>query len=455
MKETNFLMRLAACVLIFSILTSCSGGGSESGESKSAGNASGDMITITYWTHENPAFVDIAKRFAESYSEENPNITVVHESFADQWTKVYSSLAAGTCGDVVEMYGSTLRFAQGGVLQPVPESVMSNAEIEGTFFPGALSNRLYEGKYYGLPEELNIESPGLLVNMALLRDQGVEIPASWFENLGPKTWDELMQFAHNLTIVDNGVMIQAGLGVVGGEEIAMLLSLIWQYGGDYRDPDNMRVNFHIPEAVKAAEFIMDLLSGPNAVHSATFSPRFGGFMEGTIAMVIGAPWYTAVIDQDVEGFEYEYFNLPPFVDGAKPYFVGEGGWGHWVPKSAANPEACWEFVKYMLNEDNQLEWAQKAGCLPANMKLSKNEYFITGEGRDVLGRAMQIAEFGRDPGSYTIDPATFVWDIGVRELSAITSGQVTIEEGLDSLEAQTNDMIARLAAGELFGDLEE
>ena len=451
--KRKFAFILAIMLVLAFFLAACgNGGGRDGGQDGAAGNGAGEPITLSYWVHDNPAFIDIAERFAESYSAANENITIIVESFPDFWTKVYASLATGTAGDIVEMYGSTLRFAKGGVLVPVPESVMTVAEIEATFYPGSLENRLFEGRYYGLPSEMNIESPGLLVNTALLRAQDMEIPDSWRENDGPASWAELMDFAHQLTIFNNGVMTQAGLGIVGGEEISMMLSLIWQLGGEFRDPDNMRVNFSTPEAHQAAQFVMDLITGDDAVHSALFSPRREGFMEGTVAMTIGAPWAAAVIDHDFPGFEYEYFNLPPFIPGSNPYFLAEGGWGCWVPTTTVDAEAAWAFVTYMLTEENQLEYAVAVGCLPANMALSNHEFFTTGEGRYVIGRAIKMADYGRDPGSFTIDPSTFIWSIARSNFDAIVNGVVTIDEGLALIERETNEMIARLQEGELFDD---
>jgi hypothetical protein len=66
---------------------------------------------------------------------------------------------------------------------------------------------------------------------------------------------------------------------------------------------------------------------------------------------------------------------------------------------------------------------------------------------------MKIAGNARDPGCYTLDPATFVWDIGVRSLQAITSGQLSIDAGLATFEKDVNDMINRLQTGSLFDDL--
>lgn len=410
--------------------------------------SSSEIVTIKYWTHENPAFVAHAQQLVEEFNKTHPNIKVEHEYFTEFNTKVYSSFAAKTEPDVIEMYGGVLRFAKGGTIAPVPSDVMSDAEIKGTYWPATLENRFYEGKYYGLPEELNLESPGLLVNTALIQEAGLTIPDTWKRDMGPSSWDELTQFAKKLTKVDGETMQQAGLGVIGGEEIAMFLSLIWQMGGEYKDPEKMQVHFNTPTGIKAAEFIMNLIEGPNQVHSAQFSGRFDGFKEGTIAMTIGAPWYTAVLNQDVKGLEYEYYNLPPFIEGAKPYFVGEGGWGPIVSSRTKYPKETWEFVKFMMNSENQLNWAKSVGCIPARKDLQDNEYFTTGDGRKVFFPALSIAEYAIDPGAYTIDPYQMVWDIDYRNLTAITSKEVTIEEGLKNMEDQTNDMIKKLQESE-------
>lgn len=408
------------------------------------------QIELTYWTHSNVAFVGVAEKMCEAYMQANPNVKINYEYFSDLDTKLMSSLAAGTAADVVEKYGSPIRFAKGGLIQPVSEAVMTKEQIESTFYPAAIENRLYNDQYYGLPEEFNVESPGLLVNVALLRDLGIEIPASWDENMGPASWDEIIDLAKQLTVNDGGFLSRSGLGIIGGEEVSMFLSLIWQMGGDYRDPDNMTVHFETEEAKAACEFVMNLITGEDAVHGWTASGRYNGFVEGTVVMTIGAPWYTAVIDQDVPGFEYSYYNLPAFIEGSDPYFLGEGGWGHIVSSSSKNPDAAWEFVKFLLEDENLLEWAKETGCVPSRPDLAQDPYFTEGDGRKAIYPVLQIAQYGRDPGAYTMDSYTMVWDICARNFQAITSEQVSIEDGLKAMQTEVEAMIANLQNGDII-----
>jgi ABC-type glycerol-3-phosphate transport system substrate-binding protein len=455
-KRHGLIKSLACLLVLILILTACGQQSQDTTPTGQSDNTSApaptnqEKVTIRYWTHENPAFVEIAKKFAADYMAANPNVTIEHEAFTDYSTKFYSAMAAGIEADIMEFYGSPIRFAKGGILLPVDESVITKEELEKSFYPNALQNRLYDGKYYGIPEEINVESPGLLVNTALLKEQGVEIPQSWKDNNGPATWSELMEMAHKLTKVENGKMTQAGLGVVGGEEVSMFLSLIWQQGGDYRDEANNTVNFETKEAKGAVDFIKNLVEGPDAVHSLQFSGRFDGFKEGTVAMTIGAPWATAVINQDMPDFEYEYYNLPAFIDGSKPYFVGEGGWGQIVSARSKAPQESWKFVKYMTSAEKQLEWVKSTGSVPSRMDVSNDEYFTSGDGSKVIARAMKVLDYGRDPGAYTLDPFTLVWDTCYNNLNTITAGQVTTEEGLANMQKAATEMIKNLKDADVF-----
>ena len=437
----KIFISVLTCALFILLVTSCN--------NESTGRTAGGDITLSYWVQNDTTFINAARRIAESYSEEHDNVTVVVETFRDFWTQVYTSLAADTCGDVVEMYGSTLRFAMNDVITPVPETVMTVDEIENTFFPASLSNRRYEGLYYGLPADVTIETPGLLVNVALLESQGFEVPVSWYENDGPASWDELIQLAHQLTIIEDGLMVQAGLGIVGGEEVSMLLSLIWQFGGDFSDSDSMKVNFDTPEAVKAAEFIMDLITEPNAVHSSLFRSRREGFMEGKIAMTLAAPWAALIIDREREDFEYVYFNLPSFVAGSQPYFLGEGGWGYMVPATTDNLIDSWDFVIYRLSDEYLLELMMITGNLPANMNLTESEYFTTGAVSDIFGKAIKMLPYGRDFGSFA-DPSILFWETAYNNLRAITTEHVPIQTGLTNMENEINEIIDMMNSGELF-----
>jgi len=400
-------------------------------------------VTLTIWTHPNPAYVAAREYLNKAFEQEYPDIKINYEPQPNLDEKMLPSFAAGTVADITEYYGGTTKFAKAGVILPVPEWVKSKKEIEEEYWSEALKNRIWEGKYYGIPEEINIESPGLLVNLSLLEKAGLAIPKSWYENYGPKTWKELIEFARKLTIFDEeGNIKQIGLGIWGNGYIGeRFVSLIWQLGGEYRDPENKVVHFDTPEARKAIEFLLSYLEGPDRVHDVHSTGWYDAFFEGNAAMVIAAPWVAAVIDQNYPDIKYEYFNRPPFIEGSKPYFCAEGGWGLIVAKTSKHPKEAWEYVKFTLRPENHLYWAKKVGSVPSRKELEDAPYYKNSR---MWRGVFKILPYGREVGSYTLDPYQMMWGILPSEVNSILLGEKSVDEGLKDIEKRINQMIKEL-----------
>lgn len=430
---------LLSVALTGSLFTGCSS------KSKPTSADDNKPVTITFWTQNEANYVKAAKDLIAKFQVQNPNIKVKIENFPDYSTKVNTAFSTRTDPDVLELYGSTISLAKGGKILPVPDSVMTKDEIEKTYYPTAIANRLYEGKYYGIAKELNMESPGLLVNVDLVKKAGLTIPDDWVKNDGPKTWSELIEFAKKLNVITKGTMKQAGLGVTGAQQESMFLSLIWQLGGDYRDATNNKVNFETEEAKKAVEFIKAVSNGPDKVDDNGMGSRMDGFKGNTIAMAIGAPWYAAEFDSNVKGLKYQYFNLPPFIDGANPNFVAEGGWGYTVSSHSKNPEASWKFVDFLSQKENHAQWAKTVGAISSRIDADTNFTYdpAIGSINKALSISQKINKYGNDPGSYTMDTVQLVWRIVRQNLKPMLLDEVTIDNGLKQMNKEANEMIKR------------
>lgn len=396
--------------------------------------------TLTLWSHPNPAYVAVQEHLVQAFEEEYPDIEIKYEVQPQLGEKMLPAFAAGTVADIVEYYGSTTKFAQARVLLPVPDWVKSKKEIEGEYISQSLPNRLWEGKYYGIPEEINIESPGLLINLDLVKKAGLSIPESWYENYGPKTWKELMEFARKLTIFDErGNIKQIGLGIFGDGYIgAKFSSLIFQLGGDYRDPENKVVHFDTAEARGAIEFLRKHGEGPDRVHDIQSTGWYDAFFEGNEAMAIAAPWVAAVIDQSYPDIKYEFFNRPPFIEGSKPYFVAEGGWGMLVAKNTKHPKEAWQYVKFTLQPENHLYWAKGVGSVPSRKDLENDPYF---QNSRLWRGVFQILPYAKEYGAYMVDTLTVMWGILPSEVSSILLGEKSTEQGLKDMERRINQLI--------------
>jgi len=405
--------------------------------------ADGDKVEITFWTQDSTTYMNWFKAAVEEFNEQSETVFVNAEYFPNFSDKLSQAFAADQQPDVAFTWQGITPWAKAGKLAPVSEDCLTKEEMEAQFYEGALKNKIYEDTYYCVPAEINVESPTLFVNMDILSEAGKELPDSWIENNGPASWDELYQFARELTITEGDEVVRSGLAYAYSSWEAMFASLIWQYGGDYRDEENMVVHFDTPEARQAAEFMLEYCQGEDAVSDSGTS-RYDLFTQGSAAMCIGAPWYASSFSTDAEGMNYQVFNMPSFVEGSDPYCVATGGWGYIVSSAADEnvQKAAWEFVKYMTTTEMTESWALGTGALSSDKNaFASLEYDPeVGSVEKCVAITKEILPFGREDGAYTMDASQLLYTICRQQLRQMVEDG-DIDAALATMEAEGNAMI--------------
>ncbi len=435
------LVTLLLALLMVFTLAGCNGG-------SEGGNGGGDDKThITFWTQDTVTWVEYFDAAIARFEADNPDVDVEVEYFSSFADKVNQAFDANTEPDVVFTWQAITDFANAGKLQEVPESVYSASDWENLFFEGAIANKQLNGKYYAVSDEINVESPSLYVNMTMLNDLGVALPEGWVENNGPASWAELFEFAKSLTEKDgSGNVTRAGLSYAYAQWEAMFESLIWQFGGEFRDAENKTVHFQTPEAKQALEFMLRYLgTGEDALCAGTDS-RYDEFATGLAAMCVGAPWYAGSFDYDMEGTEYQVFNLPAFVEGADPICLATGGWAYVVTTNCPEEksEAAWKFVKYLTSAYEDGEWAITTGAIPARADALTDLTYDVNKGsvEKAIAITMDVLGYAQEDGAYMLTPSTLTYSI-IREAlyQVLTDGDVdaalaTIQSGAETMLAE-------------------
>lgn len=409
------------------------------------GKSGSDKTVVTFWTQDTVSWQAYFEPAIARFEEANPDIDIQVEYFSDFAEKINQSFSAGTEANVIFTYSSVGEFADAGKIQAVPENVYTTEEMESLFYSGATANKIVNDKYYAVPNEINVESPNLFVNMTKLKELGVSLPDGWVENNGPASWAELLEFAKSVTVKDsNGNITQAGLAYCYAQWEAMFESLIWQFGGEFRDEENLTVHFETEEARQALEFMLKHLgTGEDAVCAGNNS-RYTEFVEGTAVMCVGAPWYAGSFDVDIPDTEYQVFNMPAYVEGADPVSLATGGWAYIVSSQCddATSEAAWKFVKYMTSADEVGEWAVTAGALPSRVDaLTDMEYDPNvGSVEKAIAISTEILGYAQEDGAYMLTSSTLTYTI-IREALYQLLEDGDVDACLSTIQSQAETML--------------
>ena len=434
-----------SALLVISLFAACGGNQQGGGAQGAAAVPPEDIISeisgeITFWTQNVEVWTDWFIPAIQEFRRTHPNITVNDEYFPSFADRVSHAFAAGEEPDVIQTWQSITEWASAGRLLPVPDSLGLNRY----YFDSAIINVEHNGRLYGVPSEINLESPLFFVNMDLLAREGVELPDNWIANDGPSTWQELVDFARPLTVIQGDMVMQAGFAYTFAQWESMFVSLIWQLGGDYRDPANNRVNFVTPEAAQAMEFMLRYNDPASPyVISDRSENRYNIFVQGNAAMVKGAPWYASAFAVDNPGLNYQVFRMPPMISGSDPISLAAGGWGYIVSSQTNYPEAAWAFVDFMNSAEMNGDWAMSVGTLPARNDAVMNLDFDPNVGsvEKALSLAQDVLPYANEGGAYMLTPSRLIYSIIRLQLQQVLETG-DIQAALQAIERYGNEMIA-------------
>lgn len=434
----RLLICLLAAIIILGV-AACKGKETSSGGSEGSDGAlaDGKKIELTFWAHQQPAWNNSYQAIADGFTAENPNIVIKYEFFPyDQFeSKLQTSLIAKSGGaDIYELWGGWgVDFASTGALAAMPDDLaesIRNDSYLATF--GALE---HNGKIYGVPMEFNIECGGMLVNLQLLEQNGLEIP---------KTWDDLIAGARKATVIEGNYMAVKGFDFVNWDSVTFLLtSMILSNGGQYLKDDGT-FNFTSPQAKDAfteltrlvlEEKVTDIygLTGGDDMESyqLLFSDR--------ALFVPRGPWTIAEGTDTFErayGTDFRYVAMPWY--GSAPAFPAETGWSLAVNGNSKEQEAAFKFLEYFFRDDVIRSHNVECAMIPPKKSVAVSQEYINQMPYmqvlvNILDKSQYIGHFNTDVFKETIN------NVFVDYCSGIYS---SVDEALIDLEDKLNSSLA-------------
>lgn len=188
----------------------------------------------------------------------------------------------------------------------------------------------------------------------------------------PKTWQELIRTAGIIQQKKPGMTgVSMMYGATAGQNLFNWTSMLWGNGGDILDGNNRPI-FNNARGVKATQTYIDVLRKYKVTSPA--STTYGEpessteILQGRAAMWVGWWWYWARFS-DPKATAAEVLGNVGFAPA--PGWAGADKapktyalvWPAGIFKNSKNPDAAWEFIKYISNTEIQKKVASNRSDL--------------------------------------------------------------------------------------------
>ncbi len=411
-------------------------GSGQEGQPDGSGQAGGEGGTVTMWMHNGPAFVDATKALAERFQEEtgiSVDIQIFPYDVMSQ--KMQAAYSAGNEPDIIQAFGSWLPpYVNQGMLAAVPDDFA--AAFDTDFFEGATEGLKKDGRYYGVPMELQCEY-GLFYVPEKVKEAGIE-------DGKPDNFEEVVQVGRNAARFNGNVLEYGGLEFDNGDNVAQLfLSWILQYGGEFWDESGVHMKLTTEEGQKAWQRLVDLVAVDRVTDLKHVTPELGTdmfFFNQKAAQLVKGSWASAYEEQfDFHDWEYCFF---PAVEGDIPTFVVETGWTYVVSENSASKDNAFKFVEFCLRPENAMEFNMATITIPALKAVAEDPAFTDAKENVRFKDQYQYLKYSRNVGP--VQDMDFVKKLVQDTLRGQVDGSYTTESALEYMETEINKHIDTL-----------
>ncbi len=304
--------------------------------------------------------IELAQRFEQDQSEIGLKITYSPAGStggADN-PKLLTAIAAGNPPDIAPITPfSTPQYASLGVMTDLTPYVQREGLSADDFFPAAWHDMNWQGKVWQMQWDADANFP-FFWNKQVFEDAGLD------PDTPPKTLEEVTEFSKKINKTSGSNVTRVGM--IPWNNYGFSNSLFtwgWAFGGEFYDPEKQEVTPDNEYVVKALEWIVDYAKSIGGADKLAVTPpnlQLHVFSTGNVGMApLVAPNYRDIKEAKPD-MKIGATLLPYQGPGASAPGAGGwlGGWSMFIPKGAKNPDAAWEFIKWITISDQgtRAEW---------------------------------------------------------------------------------------------------
>lgn len=388
----------------------------------SSADESTEGATVTYWlwdSNQQPAYQQCATDFEKS---SGINVKIEQFGWADYWQGLTTGFASGTAPDVFADHLSYYpEFVSQGQLLDITDRI-SEDKIDLDIYQDGLADLWVDqdGKRYGLPKDF--DTVAMFYNDAMIEAAGFtpeQVSALDWNPTDGGTFEELIAA---LTVDEAGVrgteagfdkskvavyglaLSGNGLNATGQQTWApFALSTGWEFGD--KTPWTTEFNYDDQQFADALTWYASLQEKgymPSVDIALSEQDPMNGYLAGRYALVTDGSWMNgSYLGQDEVPTSVAPTPTGPSGDRASVFNgLSDGIWA-----GTKNPDAAWEWVKYMGSTQCQDVVADAAVVFPAiKSSTEKATAAFAVKGWDVSGFTVQV-----DEGTTTLLPIADHW----------------------------------------------
>lgn len=355
----SLVLSLAAC-------TSDSTGGKEDGGKKD------EKVEITFWHVWSDKDAGPIEARVEAFNKSQDKIHVKVLGNQDA-TKQLTAISGGNPPDVALTFWNNIGpWADAGAILSLEDYFKKDGYDPGTFIPAAIDRMKVNGEHYALPFTMSMAST-LIYNKKAFEEAGLTNP--------PETMEQLFEYAKKLTKGEGDYISQIGFI----PDYPWIDNVFWPvvFGGSFEADGEVTPNEKANVDSIAfqrkfyEEFGIDAINKFRSGMGQRGTPQ-DPILTGKLGMMIG--WEYNFLEERSENGP---LGVAPFpYPENNPELKGSGIVGPravFIPQKAKHKDEAWEFVKYLLGKDSQVEFSIEAKVIPTlkealdDTRLTENE----------------------------------------------------------------------------------
>lgn len=314
---------------------------------------------ITFWHAMHREHKEALEHITAQFEEAHPNIKVKlvdQGGYGELSQKLTTSAAAGKLPTSSQQYEDwTIQYVNADLMKGLDDVV--SEELVDNLPEALVDSCTFHDKMYTLP--FNKSAMVLFYNTDLIEEP-------------PKTWDELLAKAEELTVDKDGdgEMDQYGFGLRPTPELFSLFH--HQAGGRFLSDDKSELLIDTDPGVRALNFLANLRE-----HSLYQTGYLSGpFGSGKVAMYIGSSAGAPYVASSSKGNHgWDTAELPDGPANGDSMIQGTNVGVFTVGNNDEQVQAGLEFIQFLIKDKWTIYWAKKTGYIPVKLSaLASDEW---------------------------------------------------------------------------------